>query len=152
SPGDTLATLDTTVLANGPYVISLDGTDSSGHHQISLIAVTVWGDYKPGRVVVEVTDMTIPLPGLPIVIGRRYDRLEKNRIGDFGYGWSLTMGPPRLETDPGHNVTLTMPDGRRPTFYFTPSSTFAHVFLFLYVSGYTPEPGVYGSLTSDGCD
>ena len=62
--------------------------------------VTVTGDYKPGRVVVEVTDFTVPIAGLPITIGRRYDSLEKDKVGDFGHGWSLTIGHPRLEVEP----------------------------------------------------
>jgi hypothetical protein len=53
------------------WVIELDGTDNGGHEQVNLIAVTVSGDYKPGRMVVEVTDMTIPLPGIPLTVGRR---------------------------------------------------------------------------------
>ena len=32
-PGTTLATFDTTVLANGSYVIQLDGTDEAGHQK-----------------------------------------------------------------------------------------------------------------------
>src|SRR5206468_4445510 len=90
NPGTPIATLDTTLIANGPYIIKLEATDNNGVTQTSLVAVTVAGDYKPGRVVVEVTDFTIPLQGIPIVIGRRYDSLERDRPGDFGYGWSLT--------------------------------------------------------------
>ena len=38
---------------------------------------------------------------MPITIGRRYDSLEKDNVGDFGHGWSLTISHPRLEVDPG---------------------------------------------------
>ena len=34
-PGAVVATLDTTVLANGPWVVKLDGTDDAGQSQIS---------------------------------------------------------------------------------------------------------------------
>ncbi|HVZ73038.1 MAG TPA: DUF6531 domain-containing protein [Polyangia bacterium] len=151
-PGATLATLDTTTLSNGSWVIQLDATDDGGHQQVSSVAVTVSGDYKPGRVVVEVTDLTIPVTGIPITVGRRYDSLEKDNVGDFGHGWSLTLGHPKLEVDPAHNVTITMPDNRRVTFYFqassvTPSITFA----WLYGPGYVPEAGTFGTLTADGC-
>jgi RHS repeat-associated protein len=151
-PGATIATLDTTVLANGSWVIKLDATNNQGESQVSMVAVTVSGDYKPGRVVVEVTDLTIPVAGIPVTLGRRYDSLEKDNVGDFGYGWSLTLGHPKLEVDPAHNVTITMPDNRRVTFYFqaasvTPSITFA----WLYGPGYVPEAGTYGTLTADGC-
>jgi RHS repeat-associated protein len=151
-PGAVVATLDTTVLANGPWVVKLDGTDNAGHSQISEASVTVSGDYKPGRVVVEETDMTIPLPGLPLTVGRRYDSLEKDNVGDFGNGWSLALGHPRLEVDPAHNVTITMPDNRRVTFYFQATSASASItFAWLYSPGYVPEAGTFGTLTADGC-
>jgi RHS repeat-associated protein len=150
APGAVLATLDTTTLANGPYIIRLDATNDAGQTQTSLAAVTVSGDYKPGRLMVDVNVLTISLPGMPLMIGRHYDSLEKDNVSDFGHGWSLAMSHPRLESDPAHNVTLTMPNGRRVTFYFTPQS-FGGVFNFFYGPKYTPEAGVYGSLTSDGC-
>jgi len=151
-PGATIATLDTTVLSNGSWVIQLDATDNGGHQQVSLVAVTVTGEYKPGRVVVEVTDMTIPVTGIPITVGRRYDSLEKDNVGDFGHGWSLTLGHPKLEVDPAHNVTITMPDNRRTTFNFQATSVTASItFAWLYGPGYVPEAGTFGTLTADGC-
>ena len=149
--GATLATFDTTVLANDTYVLHLDGTRTDGTQRSSEVAVVVSGDYKPGRVVVELTDFTVPINGMPITIGRRYDSLEKDSVGDFGHGWSLMIGHPRLEVDPSYNVTVTMPGGRRATFLFTltPGPLF---FNFLLFPGYKPAPGVFGTFTSDGCD
>jgi len=153
APGATLATFDTTVLANGSYVIRLDGTNDAGTERISQVLVTATGDYKPGRVVVELTDLTIPIAGLPITVGRRYDSLEKDNVGDFGHGWSLLIGHPKLEVDPANNVTITMPDNRRVTFYFEPQfpQVGPVVLGFFLVPAYVPEPGVFGKLTSDGC-
>src|SRR5947207_15994248 len=74
TPGATIATLDTTTLKNGVYVLDLTGVDTGQNTQSSEVAVTVSGDYKPGRKVVEVTDLTIPLVGLPVTSGRRYVR------------------------------------------------------------------------------
>ena len=121
--------------------------------KVSQVLVTVSGDYKPGRVVVELTDFTIPIAGLPITVGRRYDSLEKDNVGDFGHGWSLALGHPRLDVDPAHNVTITMPNGRRATFYFAPTYPQALIVIlgFLLKPAYAPEPGVFGKLTSDGC-
>ncbi len=34
-------------------------------------------------------------------------------MGDFGNGWRLALGSPQLEVNPAHDVTLTLPDGRR---------------------------------------
>lgn len=144
--GETLATFDTTTLANGAYVIRVSGADSDGNVVASGVMVTVQGEYKPGRVRFTVTDLTVPVVGLPISIGRTYDSLEREQSGDFGYGWSLAVANPKLEVNPTHDVTLTMPDGKRVTFYFRPR------FIWSFgIPGYLPEVGVYGSLTANGC-
>lgn len=150
-PGATLAALDTTLLANGNYLIRLRAIDSTGQELVSQVTITVAGEYKPGRVMLSVTDLTVPVTGIPITIEREYDSLERNQVGDFGYGWSLEMAGPRLEVSPDYDVTLTEPGtGRRVTFQFTPTS-FGFPFNFLYQPVYTPEPGVYGRLASNGC-
>ncbi|HEY0140201.1 MAG TPA: RHS repeat-associated core domain-containing protein [Thermoanaerobaculia bacterium] len=150
-PGATLATLDTTLLANGSYVIRLTATDANGQSLVSQVVLTVAGENKPGRVTLSYTDLTVPAAGIPITIKRRYDSLERNQVGDFGHGWSLEMAGPRLEVSPTHAVTITEPGtGRRVTFQFTPKA-FGFPFSFLYQPGYTAEQGVYGKLASDGC-
>jgi YD repeat-containing protein len=47
-------------------------------------------------------------------------------------------------------VTLTQPNGRRVTFYFTPQS-YGGVLGFFLKPSYTPEAGTYGTLTANGC-
>ncbi len=152
-PGTTIGTFDTTLLANGSYILDLSGTDDTGRQRQSEVLVVVDGEYKPGRVVVDITDFTVPLAGLPITIGRRYDSLEKDNVGDFGHGWSLRVGHPKLEKDLANNVTITMPNGRRTTFYFSGNYPVVGPVIigFLIMTGYTPAPGTYGTLTSDGC-
>jgi RHS repeat-associated protein len=148
--GDVLATLDTTLLANDTYVVRLTGTDANGVTLKCGILVKPSGDYKPGRVSFSLTDLTVPIVGLPITIGRTYDSLERNRVGDFGYGWSLAISSPRLTVNQGHDVTLTQPNGQRVTFGFTPYAP-SPWFGFLDLPTYTAEPGVYGSLTESDC-
>ena len=97
-----IATLDTTLLQNGSYWIQLDATDSNGNFMTSLALITVAGNNKPGRLVTSTTDLSVPLPGLPISIQRGYDTLQSNNSGDFGYGWSLgtkveSRGQPELQ-------------------------------------------------------
>lgn len=147
--GTPFATLDATRLANDSYTLCVIGKDSNEEWVSSAVQVTVEGENKPGRVRFSVTDMTIPVTGLPITIGRTYDSLERNKVGDFGYGWKLDIANPRVEVDGSKNVTLTMPDGKRVTFYFTPQPN--AIYGFLQQPSYTPEPGVYGKLTSDKC-
>jgi hypothetical protein len=143
--GATVATLDTTLLANDSYTIRVSGTDSTGTRIACAVMVTVMGEDKPGRVVLETVDFTLPITGLPITMGRRYDSLERDYQGDFGYGWSLLIGSPRLTVNPANDVTLTMPDGRRVTFFFNPTGLLGP----FAAPNYTAEAGVYGSLTSD---
>ncbi|HEX6284928.1 MAG TPA: Ig-like domain-containing protein, partial [Pyrinomonadaceae bacterium] len=150
-PGTVLGSIDTTLLANGNYVIRVTGTDGNGQQTISQVTITVTGENKPGRMTVSVTDLTVPVTGLPITIERNYDSLNRNIQGDFGFGWSLEMSGPRLEVSPDNDVTITEPGtGRRVTFQFTPTS-FGFPFGFMYQPTYTPEPGVFGKLTSNGC-
>ena len=150
-PGTTLATLDTTTLANGNYVIRITATDSNGNEQVSQVVITVTGENKPGRMSIKITDLVVPVSGLPISIERKYDSLERNHIGDFGYGWSLEMSGPRLEVSPDHDVTITEPGtGRRVTFQFSPTS-FGFPFSFFFQPTYLAEPGVFGTLQSNGC-
>lgn len=142
----TVATLDTTTLDDGSYVLRVQGTDTTGASLTSEVYVSVVGENKPGRVRFTVTDLSIPVGGLPISINRTYDSLERAVSGDFGYGWSLGFASAHVQVDPASNVTLTLPNGRRSTFYFTPQG---HI---LYETpAYTGGPGVYGNLTADGC-
>ncbi|MEO8379140.1 MAG: Ig-like domain-containing protein [Acidobacteriota bacterium] len=146
--GGTLAVIDPTVLANGEYVLRLTGTLSNGTQQTSLIVFNVTGDNKPGRVTKFVTDLRLPMAGMPITISRRYDSLERAKVGDFGYGWSLVTAV-RLEVNKSNDVTFTF-NGRRQTFKFTPQS-FGFPFSFFLQPKWTPEPGSYGTLTAESC-
>ncbi|HEY0173454.1 MAG TPA: RHS repeat-associated core domain-containing protein [Pyrinomonadaceae bacterium] len=150
-PGATLAALDTTLLTNGNYVIRLLAVDSAGQVMTSQVLITVTGENKPGRVTLSITDLTVPVSGIPITVERQYDSLERNTVGDFGHGWALDMSGPRLEVSPDYDVTLTDPvSGRRVTFQFAPTS-FGFPFSFMYAPAYAPEPGVYGKLSANGC-
>jgi RHS repeat-associated protein len=150
-----IGTLDTTVLANGSYWIQLQATDISGEQQYSLVMVTVSGNYKPGRVTATVTDLVVPATGLAINIQRTYDSLNAGTSGDFGYGWNLGINV-NLTVDPKGDVTFTL-GGQRKTFYLAPqklgcSALIGCYFPYFFVV-FTPEPGLYGTLTtsSSGC-
>ncbi|MGA9129688.1 MAG: chitobiase/beta-hexosaminidase C-terminal domain-containing protein, partial [Terracidiphilus sp.] len=147
-----IATLDTTTLANGTYWIQLQATNTSGNTEYSLVMVTVAGNYKPGRVTATVTDLVVPSTGLAINIQRTYDSLNAGTSGDFGYGWNLGINV-NLVVDPKGDVTFTL-NGQRKTFYLTPQIPFCDAlfgcFLPIYFVVYTPEPGLYGTLTDSG--
>jgi RHS repeat-associated protein len=144
-----IGTLDTTTLPNGTYWIQLQGVDSTGDSEYSLVAVTVAGNYKPGRVTATVTDLVVPATGLAINIQRTYDSLNAATSSDFGYGWSLGINT-NLVVDPVGNVTFTL-GGQRRTFNLTPQEpSIGIAFLPWYWPAYTPEPGLYGTLTDSG--
>lgn len=146
--GGTIGTIDPTVLANGEYTIRLRGTLSNGTQQTSLIVVQVTGELKPGRVTKLVTDLRVPVAGMPLTISRRYDSLERGKVGDFGYGWSL-LASVRLEVNKKNDVTFNF-NGRRQTFDFKPQPG-PFPFPFFLTPKWIPEPGTNGTLTGDGC-
>lgn len=145
----TIGVFDGTSLANGGYTIQLQATASNGTQQTSLIVVSVIGDNKPGRVTFTVTDLKVPLAGMPIAISRTYDSLNRGKSGDFGFGWSLSASVD-LQVDAANNVSFTI-DGKRRTFFFkTQPSSFLFPWFLLPV--YVPQAGLHGTLTSDGCN
>jgi RHS repeat-associated protein len=149
-----IGVLDTTALANGPYVVQMQATDTNGDSEYSLILINVTGNFKPGRVTTTVTDLVVPAAGLPIQIQRTYDSLNASQSLDFGYGWSLGINVD-LVVDTSGNVTFTL-NGQRQTFYLTPQAPpctiIGCLFPYYYVA-FTPQPGLHGSLTdsSQGC-
>src|SRR5206468_3507087 len=95
----TLATFDPTVLANGSYTIVVSETNLIGESAGASVRVQVEGNLKLGHETLSVTDLTIPVSGIPITITRSYDSLLVGKPGDFGYGWKLSFGDVQLETD-----------------------------------------------------
>ena len=89
--------------------------------------VSVQGHLKLGREQLSVTDLTIPVSGIPITIVRTYDSLNAGKSMDFGYGWQLSFGDAQLKVDlapgadtgwggfpaflDGTRVYVTMPGG-----------------------------------------
>jgi RHS repeat-associated protein len=145
----TIGTFDGTTLASGGYTIQLNATSSTGATQISVIAVDVTGENKPGRERVTLTDFKVPLAGIPVSISRTYDSLARNVVGDFGYGWSQAVGV-NLTVDAFNNVTFNF-NNQRVTFNFVPQAQNG-LFPWLLVPIYAPAPGYHGTLTSDGCN
>lgn len=145
----TIGVFDATALANGGYTVQLQATASNGTQQTSVIVLTVTGDNKPGRFSTIVTDLVVPLVGIPISVERSYDSLDRDTTGDFGNGWKLALGGTQLTTDAAGNVSFTI-GGRRMTFFFKPQSS-GFPFTFLLLPQYAPDAGVFGTLTGDGC-
>ena len=118
SGSGTVGAFDATLLENGGYFIVLNATNSAGVTQNNVVYVTSVGEYKPGRVTATVTDFTVPATGLAIQIQRQYDSLQKNQVGEFGFGWKLGIQSLNFAASATGDVTFTV-GGRRRTFYFT---------------------------------
>jgi len=68
----------------------LTGIDQSGQTSSAIVDVVVTRNVKVGNFTLSFNDLTVPLAGLPIQIVRTYDSRDKS-IGDFGFGWSLSV-------------------------------------------------------------
>ena len=98
-----LGKFDPTLLKNGMYNIRLTGYGSSKHN-VAEITVSVEGQMKIGNYSIAFNDMDIPVQGWPLTVQRGYDSRNKNKNGDFGYGWNLSLMGIKLSEscDPGN--------------------------------------------------
>lgn len=162
-----LGTLDTTRLDNDAYVIRVTAFDVNGNGYQLDTQVSIQGENKLGRFRQEVTDLTVPVTGIPITITRVYDTLDTDQSGDFGFGWSLGVADARIRetVPPGENedllglfaahpfragtrVYLTGPAGQRVGFTFDPVAQ-ATTLGTIWHPRFTADPGVYDTLTVD---
>jgi hypothetical protein len=160
-------TFDPTMLANGDYNIEVKATDTDDNLTTTLDQhVSVSGHLKLGREQLSVTDLTIPVAGVPLTIMRSYDSLAAGVSSDFGYGWRLGYGDAKLKVDlvptadagwggyppflDGTRVYVTMPGGDREGFTFMPyQQAYDALGLIVYWHPYfIPDPGVIDFLTA----
>jgi RHS repeat-associated protein len=165
--GGTLGTFDPTVLRNGVYTLELTVVDRGGNTAAARTSVTVEGSNKVGAFTLAYTDLTVPLPGMPVEIVRTYDSRHKGK-GDFGIGWTLGLKALRVASTraPGESwqvyksglnyeldarsnryIAVTLPNGRVETFDLkvTPSTSPLVPFQTVKASVVT-RPGNQGTL------
>ncbi|HEV3082404.1 MAG TPA: PKD domain-containing protein, partial [Gemmataceae bacterium] len=158
-------TFDPTMLANGDYTLDLRATDTDDNLTTVLDRhISIQANLKLGRETLSVTDLTIPVAGIPITVIRTYDSLNAAKSMDFGYGWQLSFGDAQLKVDlvpgsgqtwgdfpaftDGTHVYVTMPGGQREGFTFTPWPE-GQLFgaLTYWHPAFTPDAGVIDQLT-----
>ena len=110
----------------------------------AVVRFALDSNLKIGPFTYSEQDTVIPVSGMPLAVVRTYDSMNL-RAGDFGYSWSYALNEMDLniheirvnrhplfddEEGPGpggtfsmrvggsRDVTLTLPDGRRTTFYY----------------------------------
>jgi len=156
---------DPTMLRNGSYILRLTAENTGGKTATLDEQVEVAGNLKLGNFHLSFTDLSIPVSGIPITIGRNYDTLDAAVQGDFGYGWSMDYRDVKLKVDIGPNppysfdsypafqdgtrVYITLPGGTREGFTFKPYEQ-ADCSLGITTSwrpAFVPDGGVFDQLT-----
>ena len=164
-----LGTFDPTLVQNDIYDVRVVAQDVNGQIWMESLQLSVEGNAKLGNFRLEFTDLTIPLAGIPITIGRVYDTLDASQSGDFGFGWQLATAEPRIRetvrisaseqagaaglfaANPfrtGTRVYLTNPAGRRIGFTFDPVPE-PGLLGTMWHPRFTSDPGVFESLEVD---
>ena len=92
-----IAQLDPTLLINGQYTLQLEALDASRNTGVDAEHVRITGEMKVGNFSFTLTDLDIPVSGIPIQIHRTYDSRQRHQNGDFGYGWTLDYQNVTLE-------------------------------------------------------
>lgn len=153
---DLLGKLDTSLLANGSYFLRITAFNDLRLGRVESLTVEVSSQAKLGRNRREFVDLSLELAGFPLEIRRVYDSFEKDRSGDFGFGWSLALADPRIvETVPdtgtnlfgatayrqGTRLYLDAPNGQRLAFTFEAEVAAATLIGTLYRATFVPDPG-----------
>jgi YD repeat-containing protein len=161
--GAALATLDPSALRNGVYQLRLTATNITGRMSQTAATLEVDTAAKPVQYLRTETDLTVRLGTATINLTRTYDSLSRDESLSFGDGWSLagqdtalqTSVPPTGNEDAdiynpfrqGTRVYLTLPDGRRVGFTFTPQRHDAPGVTY-YTPAYVADAGVDWQLDS----
>ncbi|MDE3098333.1 MAG: cadherin-like domain-containing protein, partial [Verrucomicrobiota bacterium] len=133
---------DLSTLQNGVYELDLTATSDFMTTETN-VPFRLESGLKLGQFSFSQQDLVIPVNGIPLTVTRTYNSLDADR-GDTGYGWTLAVDDMDVQIDeqrqdvmdspdgggdtPGQtfseraggswDVTLTLPNGRRTTFYF----------------------------------
>ncbi len=84
-----LYTIDPSQLSNGFYLVRLRATDISGRSSQTELMVEVNTSTKSNRYTTSHVDLVTTLGGTSISLTRRYDSLQRQQSGSFGYGWQF---------------------------------------------------------------
>lgn len=165
SPALLLSNCDLTTLQNGVYDLTLTVTGGDEMNQ-ATVQIQLESNLKIGQFSFSQQDLVIPVNGVPLTVTRTYNSLNPDQ-GDFGKGWTYALADLDVQFDEerqdvvdlsgrtfservggGRDVTLTLPNGQRTTFYFTlqqggigPGS---------YQAVWQSAPGVTATLTPMG--
>ena len=137
-----LGQIDVGLMSDDFYRFRLTANDYN-QSSSTWIECKVNDPVKLGRFSITYEDLSLPAMGMTLNIRRTYDSTRKAK-GDFGIGWTLDMKTAEIREDASHNVFVTLPDGRRVAFAFTPVQM-SPWFPF-YEARFTAPPGVFDEL------
>lgn len=134
--GGVIATVDTTLLDNGLWILNVYASDTHLNVARKSVPIQLDGNYKPGILSLVFSDLNLATPDVPLKVQRSYSSSRANKVLDFGRGWALDFGIPKVEiayaenASPGSSgfpvlldgtrITVTLPDGSREGFTFRP--------------------------------
>ena len=87
---EVLGSFDPTILNNGYYTVRLIAYGSTGY-ELDEVTLNVQGEMKIGNFSMAFQDMVFPIRNFPLTVSRSYDSRDRQKQGDFGYGWSLAL-------------------------------------------------------------
>ena len=145
--GAALGTWDTGSLAPDFYRLRLTVEDGSFSRSVTA-DVRIDAALQIGRFELVYTDLDIPNPGVPLRLIRSYDS-SVPASGAFGRSWRLAFTDANIREDANANVFITLPNGRRSAFAFTP--TRVSPFFPGSTPAYTPAAGVHDKLEAVSC-
>jgi RHS repeat-associated protein len=93
-----IATIDTSMLVNGQYILNLKASDVNGNTSSVGTSFIVDGNLKVGNFSFTVEDLNIPLAGIPVQVSRTYDSRRRSEKRDLGYGWTIDYQNVQLDT------------------------------------------------------
>jgi RHS repeat-associated protein len=157
-----LAACDLSTLQNGSYDLRLTVTSAYIETNVDVQFILDSG-LKLGQFSFSQQDLVLPVDGIPLTVTRTYSSLNPDK-GDFGYGWTFAINAMDVSVDEtrqnmedldgnifsqraggGRDVTLTLPNGQRTTFYFQLQAGGG---LGAYQATWQAEPGVTAQLTT----
>jgi len=165
-PDILVSNCDLTTIANGVYNLTL-GVDGGLAHQDVSVRIRLESNLKIGQFTFSQQDLEIPVHGIPLTVTRKYNSLNPDK-GDFGFGWTYSLSDMDVQIDEarqdtmawsdetesyhqinirtggGRDITLTLPNGQRTTFYYFPTSPDG----FDQSPAWRSAPGVTATLTA----
>ncbi len=90
-----LGQVDLTDQPNGFYLMNVEVQTLDGSVHGAFLSdyklIYLGSEAKPGHFTMSVTDLTVPIDGVPLTISRNYDSWDKT-LGSFGKAWQMNVG------------------------------------------------------------